>query len=99
MEATTRIDDRRRLPAVLAGLDFQIVSTWLLGFGLTVYLGLKGGGFDPLITDRVGVILWWVVLAGLLVGAFPRRRLGLAGWTGLGLLTGFLTWTALSLVW
>lgn len=99
MEATAEIDSRRHLPAVLATLDFQVISTWLLGFGLTVYLGLKGGGFDPLVSDKVGILVWWIVLAGLLVGAFPRRRLGTAGWTGLALMTGFLAWTALSLAW
>jgi hypothetical protein len=87
------------VPAVVAGIDFQVVSTWLLGFGLTVYLGLKGGGFDPLVSDKVGIVVWWIVLAGLLVGAFPRRGLGIAGWTGLALMVGFLVWTALSLAW
>jgi hypothetical protein len=99
VEATAQINSRRYLPAVLANLDFQVISTWLLGFGLTVYLGLKGGGFDPLVSDKVGIVVWWIVLAGLLVGAFPRRRLGTAGWTGVALLTGFLAWTALSLAW
>ena len=99
MEATAPIDQQRSLPTVISRIDFQVVSTWLLGFGLVIYLGLKGGGFDPLISDKVGIVIWWIVLAGLLVGAFPRGRLGIAGWTGLALLAGFLGWTALSLAW
>jgi hypothetical protein len=99
MDSTARIDAPRSLPAALTGIDFQVASTWLLGFGLTVYLGLKGGGFDPLVSDKVGIVAWWIVLAGLLVGAFPRRRLGTLGWAGLGLMAIFLGWTALSLAW
>ncbi|HEX4307115.1 MAG TPA: O-antigen ligase family protein [Solirubrobacterales bacterium] len=99
MEATTAAGRQRSLPAAIPNFDFQVVSTWLLGFGLVVYLGLKGGGFDPLVSDKVGIVVWWIVLAGLLVGAFPRRRLGASGWGGLVLLTVFLGWTALSLAW
>ena len=73
--------------------------TWLLGFGLVAYLGLKGGGYDPLVHDQVGIAVWWVLLATVAVGALPRRRLGLLAWTALGLLAAFVAWTALSLTW
>jgi hypothetical protein len=99
MEATAPPNQRRSPAAALSRLDFDLVSTWLLGFGVVLYLGLKGGGFDPLVGDKVGIVVWWVVLAGLVVGAFPRRRLGAAGWSGLALLAAFLGWTALSLAW
>lgn len=80
-------------------IDWSSVPTWLLGFGLVVYLGLKGGGYDPLVHDRVGIAVWWVLLATALVGALPRRRLGTLAWCCLGLLTAFVAWTALSLNW
>ncbi len=99
MEATTRLPAERRVPALFADFDLQKVSIWLLGFGLTVYLGLKGGGYDPLVNDQVGIIVWWVVIAGLLVGAFPRRQPGLLAWSALALLAVFVAWTALSLGW
>jgi hypothetical protein len=99
MEATTPLAAPRRVPAALANIDVQLVSIWLLGFGLPVYLGLKGGGYDPLVGDQAGIVVWWIVLAGLLVGAFPRRRLGLLGWSALGLFAAFAVWTALSLSW
>jgi len=98
VEATARQDTRQRLAAI-ADFDWQAAWTWLLGFGLTVYLGLKGGGYDPLVTDQIGIVVWWVVLAGLLVGAFPRRNLGRIGWSSLGLLAAFAAWAALSLTW
>jgi O-antigen ligase len=99
MEAIARLPAERRIPALLAGFDLQKVSIWLLGFGLTVYLGLKGGGYDPLVNDQVGIVVWWIAIAGLLVGAFPNRRLGVLGWTTLALFAAFVAWTALSLGW
>jgi hypothetical protein len=79
--------------------DWSAVPAWLLGFGLIVYLGIKGGGYDPLVHDQVGIAVWWVVLAGVLVGALPRQRLSPLAWSALGLLTAFAVWTALSLGW
>jgi O-antigen ligase len=75
------------------------IAAWLLGFGLVVYLGLKGGGYDPLVHDRVGIAVWWALLAAVAIGALPRQRLGALAWCSLALLAGFLAWTALSLTW
>ncbi len=80
-------------------VDWSALPAWLLGFGLIVYLGLKGGGYDPLVHDQVGIAVWWIVLAGVLVGALPRQRLSPLAWTALGLLAAFAVWTALSLGW
>ena len=71
---------------------------WLLGFVLIVYLGLSGGGFDPLVSSPIGIIAWWILLLGVLVGALPRRRPGVAALCVLGLLISFAVWTALSLI-
>lgn len=81
------------------GIDWAAAATWLLCFGLVAYLGLEGGGFDPLVHDRIGIAVWWVALAGVLVGAIPRRFQGRLGWSALGLLAAFVAWTALSLSW
>lgn len=72
------------------------VATWLLWAGLVAYLGLKGGGYDPLVHDRVGIAVWWVVLVGVLIGALPRGR---PWFLPLALLGGFAVWTGLSLSW
>jgi hypothetical protein len=80
-------------------IDWNGVSIWLLGFGLVAYLGLKGGGYDALVHDQVGIAVWWVLLATVAVGALPRRRLGALAWAALGLFTAFAAWTALSLTW
>lgn len=80
-------------------IDWDAVIAWALGFGLVLYVAFKGGGFDPLVHDQVGIAVWWIVLLGVAVGALPRARPGTAGWTGLGLLAAFAAWTALSLGW
>lgn len=83
----------------IAKVDWGVVATWLLCFGLVAYLGLKGGGYDPLVHDQVGIAVWWIVLAGTAVGVLPRRRPGRLAWATLGLLAAFVLWTALSLAW
>lgn len=86
-------------PRPLDRADWGAIWTWLLAFGLVVYLGLKGGGYDPLVSDQVGISVWWVLLAAVAVAALPRRRLETLAWVALGLLAAFLAWTALSLTW
>jgi hypothetical protein len=80
-------------------IDWGAVWTWLLCFGLIAYLGLQGGGYDPLVHDQVGIAIWWVVLLGVLVGALPDRRPTPLALASLGLLAAFVAWTALSLTW
>ncbi|HEY5815548.1 MAG TPA: O-antigen ligase family protein [Solirubrobacterales bacterium] len=80
-------------------IDWGAVWTWFFCFGLIAYLGLKGGGYDPLVHDQVGIAVWWVLLAGVLVGALPTHRLSKPALAGLALLAGFVAWTALSLTW
>jgi O-Antigen ligase len=98
MEVATKPSSGERLGSA-GSVDWGAVSTWLLGFGLVVYLGLKGGGFDPLVHDQVGIAVWWVLLATVAVGAVPRRRPATLAWAALGLLAAFVAWTALSLTW
>jgi hypothetical protein len=91
---------RRAEPAELVrGADWSAVAIWSLCFGLVVYLGLKGGGYDAVIHDRVGIAAWWAVLALVLAGALPRLRPSPLAWTALGLFAAFTLWTALSLTW
>jgi len=87
------------LPILLRRIDWGVVGIWLLGFGLIAYMGLEGGGYDALVHDQVGIAVWWVLLAGVLVGALPRRRIGATALTALGLLAAFVVWTALSMSW
>jgi hypothetical protein len=96
---TTSMRPRGRLADFRRNVDWAALGTWLLCFGLVVYLGLEGGGFDPLVHDQVGIAAWWVVLATVLAGALPRRRLSRPALTSLILLGAFALWIALSLIW
>jgi hypothetical protein len=78
---------------------WDAVAVWLLVFGLVVYLGLKAGGFDPLVHDPVGIGAFWLLLIGVAVGALPRGRVEASAWTALALLAAFVVWTAISLGW
>lgn len=100
MEAATAATDPRSPALARArGIDWSAVWTWVLGFGLVTYLGLAGGGYDPLVHDQVGIAVWWVLLAAVAAGALPRRRLTPAAWAAAALLAAFVGWTALSLAW
>jgi len=88
-----------RSPNETLPASWSFVSSWLLGFGLVVYLGLNGGGFDPLVGNQVGIAIWWVLLFAVAVAALPRRRPGTLALCALGLLAAFALWTALSLRW
>jgi O-Antigen ligase len=76
-----------------------LLAGWVVPFGLVFYLAMKGGGYDPLISDQVGIVVWWVVVLAALVGILPFSRLGAAGWVGFGVLAAFAAWTALGVTW
>src|SRR3954469_20637999 len=78
--------------------DWSVLWPWALGL-LVAYLGLEGGGFDPLVSDQVGIAVWWVLLFAVAGAPLPQLRLGRGPWLALGLLLGFVAWTALSLGW
>jgi O-Antigen ligase len=86
-------------PESARDIGWGAVATWLGCFGLIVYLGLEGGGYDSLVHDRVGIAVWWVALAGVLIGTLPRRRLDTLAWVALALLALFAAWTAFGLGW
>lgn len=75
------------------------VVPWLFAAALTVYLGLSGGGYDIVVRSEVGIVLWWFVLLGVIIGVLPQARIQRAGWIAVALLAGFLVWTWFGLSW
>jgi O-antigen ligase len=71
----------------------------LVAFIPTVYLALSGGGFDIIVRSEIGVVIWWAVLMGALVGLVPCTRLSTAAWTALALLAGFFAWAWVATAW
>lgn len=90
---------REMVAKIRADWDWAACASWALCFGLVVFLGLEGGGYDPLVHDQVGIAAWWALLATVAAGLLPRRRLGPAALGALGLLVAFALWIGLSLVW
>src|SRR5262245_3282922 len=80
-------------------VEWGAVAICAFAFGIVVYLGLEGGGYDPLVHDRVGIAVWWILLVGVALGALPSRRPSRLAWIALALLAAFVLWTALSLSW
>ena len=74
-------------------------AAWLFAAVLTIYLGLSGGGYDLVVRSELGLVIWWMVLLGVLIGVLPRARIERAGWLALGLLTAFTLWSWIGLSW
>lgn len=79
--------------------DPAAMASWLIPFALIVYLGLEHGSFEQRVWSEIGIIAWWLVVLGLLAGAFAAARIGRNAWIALGLLAAFACWSALALIW
>lgn len=76
MEATARFP--ARLPRVGSlPLDPASLGAWLLPFVLIIYLALNNGGYDVIERREPGMVVWWMVLVGPVVGG-SRRQAALA---------------------
>jgi hypothetical protein len=98
--APTPVSARSQARRVGLGLrlDPPAISAWTLAFALVTFLALRGGGYDIVVRSEVGVVIWWIVLVGALVGVLPTR-IGTWGWIAVGLLAGFAAWTAIAISW
>jgi hypothetical protein len=79
--------------------DRERLGAWTLSFALVAYLGLKGGGFEPVVQGQVGIAVWWIALVGAAVGVLPVARFSRVRIAGLGLLALFVIWAAASFAW
>lgn len=77
-------------------IDAHAVWLWVLCAGLVLYLGIDGGGYDLVVRSDAGVLVWWVLLLGALLGVLPAARLTRTAWAALGLFGAFLVWSAIA---
>lgn len=75
------------------------VAAWTLGFAAPLYLALKGGGYEEVLRDQVGIAVWWIVLVGALVGVLPAAKPSRAQLTALGALVALAAWSGLGAMW
>ncbi len=80
-------------------MDGAAISTWALAGALVLYLGLDGGGYDIIVRNQVGIVLWWIVLVGAAWGVLPAARLARLAWAAVVLFGAFVAWTALASTW
>lgn len=76
-----------------------VVAGYAIPFLLVFYVALKRGGYDSVVRDEIGFLVWWAVLLGGLASILPRYQLPRTAWAGLGLLLAFGLWTATGLSW
>src|SRR4051812_3882702 len=99
MEHAVSRSRARRIEGPLGRIDARAIGAWALAFLLVVYLGLRGGGYDPLVRGEIGIAVWWVVLTGVATRVLPLVRLQRSAWVALGLFVAFAVWTALGISW
>lgn len=81
------------------GVRIEAALGWLVPFALVFYLGMRGGGYDPVVSLPAGIIAWLLLGAGIVFGVLPRSRLRRPELWAAGLLALFALWTALSALW
>ncbi len=80
-------------------IDPSALSVWTLVGAIVLYMAIDGGGYDVVVHSQVGILVWWVILLGAVVGLRPADRLSARAWVALGLFGGFVAWTGLATTW
>lgn len=78
---------------------FYSGAALVLAFAGVLGLALADGGYDPVIRNPIGILVWWCLGLGLLFGVLPLARpSGFAVAAGVTLVA-FVSWMALGLIW
>jgi hypothetical protein len=98
MERAFTLRERSDRLGVVRGLDIPALSSWLVAVALTVYMGVRQGGFDVVVSSQVAIAAWWLIML-LLAFGLTRVEVSRAGWVCFALLSAYAAWTTLSLAW
>ena len=99
LRETSASPNHRDALGSVAASRFQRAAVFAVPFGLVTFLGFSGGGFDPIVRDRLGLIVWGLILLAAVGGILGLTRLPRAARGALLLLGAFALWTGLSMIW
>jgi hypothetical protein len=83
--------------AVLGGQERAV--GFLVGAAAPFALAIQGGGYDIVAYELTGLVVWWLIAAGLVLGLLPRARPPRTLRVPLFGLIALTAWTVLSLIW
>lgn len=83
----------------LALPDPGVAASWILGFGLVLFLAVSRGGFDLAVFGQTGIAAWLILLLGAALGLLPSTRPNRKAWWGFALLGTLTVWAAIGLLW
>lgn len=92
-----RNGSHHRPPGRSVRLERTIV--FLVALAAPVYLALRSDGYDIVVRQEFGIVLWWSLALAFAFGFLPRARLRPGARLPLVALAGLIAWTALSLIW
>src|SRR5688572_24459351 len=79
--------------AVRRGVVFAIA------IALPAWLALEGGGFDTVVRQQGGLLIWWALALGFLSGWLPRSRPAVSLLWPAVAIAALVAWTLLSFGW
>jgi len=80
---------RDRFPDAFSGM-----AQFGIPFLLVLYLAFSSGGYDIVSRSQAGIIVWWAILLGIIVGVLPAARLTKGGRVILAVVGALVLWTA-----
>ncbi len=99
LESPAPLEEERAPQPQRRRVEAGPVWIWLLSASLVLYLGINGGGYDLVVRNDAGVVVWWILLAGAAFGVLPAARFSRAGWAAVALFGGFVLWNAIAATW
>lgn len=70
-----------------------------IGLGMPLFLAFEGGGYDIVVRQQSGAVIWSLIALGLVAGLLPAVRISPTTRRFLLLGVALLAWTGLSVLW
>jgi hypothetical protein len=83
----------------ISRLSVRRAIVFAIAIALPTWLALEGGGFDVVVRQQGGLLIWWALALGFLSGWLPRSRPAVALLWPAVAIAALLAWTLLSFGW